>query len=331
MFILGFSLIGSIGLVQGIVIEEVVVCHDFDASGCPIPQNVFPTSTDAVLVWVNMTDIHTNDTLVFEWWPPAGNLYDEQEWRAPYWTEDVPSYSRFTEIEIMGEEAENMPGEWAINIYNNGTWWGHVVFELVNEDISSLPDRENLPTNIIGILNVELPDSFNEGDNVSVSVQVGYNFSSPTDIAPSIWNNNSQTFVGSVEDTVNGLGIKTYDIDFIADAPGIVYYAVAYYVSGDEITYSEEAGLVPFHLEDENTDNGIKIPSIEDLGLPTDIDLDEIQNQIGDYVSQLKDAIPDDLTGIEDEIKERTGIPGYPVGALILGLAALMIMNRIRS
>ena len=41
-------------IVLGAVIKDVVVCHDFDSSGAPVPQEQFPVSTDAVFVWVNM-------------------------------------------------------------------------------------------------------------------------------------------------------------------------------------------------------------------------------------------------------------------------------------
>jgi hypothetical protein len=321
------------GIVYGAVIEDVVVCHDFDNSGTPIPQDQFPVSTDAVLVWVNMTNVHVNDTLTFEWWPPSGELYHKETWTASQGVESTPSYNMFTEIEIQGEPAENMPGEWSVNIYNNGTWWGHAVFELVTESTPSSPNTNNLSTNALGITKIKTPDSFNVGDNVSVKVTVGYSFNKATDIAPSIWDNNSQSFVGGVNDNVNGQGTKTYDIVFVADDPGTVYYVVAYYTKNENVVYDNQTGLVPFRLEDKSTDVGVSIPSIEDLGLPKNINVDEIKNQISNYVDKLKNlnvTIPDDLSGIKKEVEQRTGIPGYPIGALLLGAATLVWLKRRR-
>ena len=329
--VLCLSLLGTFSVAYGLVIEDVVVCHDFDVNGNPVPMDQFPVSIDAVFVWVNMTDLYANESMVFEWWPPSGEVYHIEEWYAPFWVGPGSTYSMFTEIEIMGEPAETMPGVWAVDIYNNETWWGHAAFELVDEGTPSLPDPGDVPMNVMGITNVETPDGFNEGDNVTVKVTVGYNFEEPTDIAPSVWNNRTQTFVGTVEDTVSGMGVKTYDISFIADEPGTSYFMVAYFVNGSDIVYTDEVGIVPFRLEDETAGPGVDIPSLEDFGLPTEIDLEEIQNQITDYVSRLRDLIPDDLSEIEDEVRERTGIPGYPLEALVLGASALVYALRRRD
>lgn len=96
-----YTLLGS-NVVLGAVIEDAFVFNQFDNIGTPIPGDVFPTSVDAVRVWINMTDVNANDTILFEWYPPSGNLYHSEEWIAPVWVESAP-YSTFTEIEIMGE------------------------------------------------------------------------------------------------------------------------------------------------------------------------------------------------------------------------------------
>ncbi len=268
----------------------------------------------------------------FEWWSPNDGEYFTETWTAPAWIETTPHYSRFFEIEIMGEPAEKMPGEWVVNILNNGTWWGHAVFELVDEGTPSIPNTpQDVPSNVMAITDIQTPGSYNTGENVTVSVTVGYNFDTATDIAPSVWNNRTQIFVATAEDTVSGMGTKNYDLEFVADEPGTDYYLVAYFVDKGDIIYTDEVGIVAFRLEDTDIDTGIEIPSLDDLGLPTDINIDQIQDQIGNYIDQLSNlnlTIPDELSDIEDTIKEQTGIPGFPVEALILGAAALLVTRK---
>jgi len=321
------------GAVNAAVINEVIVCHDFDANGHPIPQYEFPVTLDVVTVWLNMTDLHENDTLSFEWWPPSGELYHTETWVAPPGIESMPYYELMVDIEIMGDPAENMPGEWSCNIYNNGSWWGHAVFELTSEGAS--PSMENIPSNVMAITDIQLPTNYTPGENVTISVTVAYNFDQTTDIGPSVWNNKTQTFIATVEDTVTGMGTKTYDLTFVADEPGTVYFMVAYFVNSvGDIDYTDEVGLVPFRLEDTNIDTGVEVPSIDDLDLPTDIDLNEIQDQISEYIDKLSNlniTIPDELGDVEEEVKRITGIPGYPIGSLVLGAAAALYLTRRKN
>ena len=328
--LLGFTLL-STGIAYGIVIEDVIVCTDFDDNFNPIPNNQVPVTDDAVFVWVNMTDINPGETMLFEWWPPSGELYHEETWVAPDWITTTNHYSMFVEIEIMSDPAEDMPGEWSCNIYNNGTWWGHAVFELVDESTPSGPGTTQ--QNGMAITNIVTPGTYNEGDDVTVSVTVGYSFDTATDIAPSVWNNKTQIFVATAEDTVSGTGTKTYDLEFVADEPGTDYYMVAYYVEGGDIIYTDEVGIVAFKLEDADVDTGVEIPSLDDLGLPTDINVDQIKNQINEYIDMIGDlniTIPDELGDVEEKVKEVTGIPGFPVEAIVLG-AAILLAKRRRS
>jgi hypothetical protein len=326
--LLGFTLL-STGIAYGIVIEEVVVCTDFDNNGYPIPNDQAPVTDDAIFVWVNMTDITPGETMLFEWWPPSGELYHEETWVAPDWIDSTPHYSMFVEIEIMGDPAEDMPGVWSCNIYNNGTWWGHAIFELVDESIPTGPSTTQ--QNGMAITNIMTPGTYNEGDDVTVSVTVGYSFDTATDIAPSVWNNKTQMFIATAEDTVSGTGTKTYDLVFVADEPGTDYYMIAYYVEGEEIIYTDEVGIVAFKLEDTDVDTGIELPSLDDLGLPTDINVEQIQNQINEYIDMIGDlniTIPDELGDVEEKVKEVTGIPGFPIEALALGAAVLLAKRR---
>lgn len=326
--LLGFTLLSTVAA-YGIVIEDVVVCTDFDDDFKPIPNDQVPVTDDAVFVWINMTDITAGETILVEWWPPSGELYHEETWVVPEGMAPTPSYSRFFEIEIMSDPAEDMPGQWSCNIYNNGTWWGHAVFELVDESTPSGPVTTQ--QNGMAITNIVTPGTYNEGDDVTVSVTVGYNFDTATDIAPSVWNNKTQMFIATAEDTVTGTGTKTYDLEFVADEPGTDYYMIAYYVEGEDIIYTDEVGIAAFKLEDTDVDTGIEIPSLDDLGLPTEIDVEQIQNQITEYIDMIGDlniTIPEELGDVEEKVKEVTGIPGFPVTALALGVAALLAKRR---
>ena len=316
----------------GAVIEEVVIFGDFDNNGNIIPCDVFTPADDIVGIWFNLSDVSPGDNIIIEWWPPSGELYKVHNWTAPSWVQYNSDWDMWEDIEIMGDPAENMPGVWAADITVNGTWYGHAVFEIVDESTPSGPGTpEDVPSNVMAITDLQTPGTYNSGENVSVSVTLEYNFDQSTDIAPSVWNNKTQTFVATVEDTVSGVGSKTYDLEFVADEKGTDYYLVAYYVDGQDIVYTDEVGIVAFKLEDTDVGTGIEIPSLEDLGLPTDIDIDEIKNQITDYVGQLRDLIPDDLSDIEDEVRERTGIPGFPLEALVLGASALVYALRRRD
>ena len=196
---------------------------------------------------------------------------------------------------------------------------------------SSTP--QDVPSNAMAITNLQTPGNYNPGENVIVSVTVAYNFDSTTDIAPSVWNNKTQTFVATAEDTVSSTGTQTYDLEFVADEPGTDYYMIAYYVDNGDIVYTDEVGIVPFRLEDTSIDTGVKLPSLEDLGLPTDINVEEIQQQIGEYIDKLGDlniTIPEDLGQVEEQVKQLTGIPGFPIEALVLGAAVLVFAARRR-
>lgn len=69
-------------------------------------------------------------------------------------------------------------------------------------------------------------------------------------------------------------------------------------------------------------------PSFENIELPSNIDVDEIKNQINDYIGYGLELIenievPEELKEVEETIKEQTGIPGYPVTSIMAGLALL--------
>jgi len=64
--------------------------------------------------------------------------------------------------------------------------------------------------------------------------------------------------------------------------------------------------------------------------------MDQITSVLEDTYQQglelLKNIeIPDEVSQIEEEIKERTGIPGFPVEAILTGAAAVGLALRKRD
>lgn len=315
-------------MVSGLLVREIVIFHDMDADGHPIEKLDFYQDSDAVLLWVNMTDIKENDTIVFDWRNPAGELYTSQEWVAPSWIDSVPYYSMFTEIEIKSEPAENMLGMWDVTISVDDEWWTHS-FSLNggNEDGTSTSTGD-----YFAITDLRKPSSYTPGENVTMTLTLEYSFSSETNVAPSIWNNNTWTFIATEEDTLVGTGTKTYDLEFMADETGTAYYAIAYFIENEEIIYDEYHGIVPFVLESDG-DTQQSLPSLDDIDLPSNIDVDEIKSQINDYIGYGLEFIenievPDELKEVEETIKEKTGIPGYPVDSILAGATLLGLYLR---
>ncbi len=330
MFLTLFSVVmlfSMVSTVSGLVIREIVFFHDMDVNGHPIEQLDFYQDTDVVMLWVNMTDIQVNDTITFEWRNPAGEMYTTQEWIAPSWIGSTPSYSMFEEIEIMGDPAENMLGMWdvKISVGDEWHWWS---FSLNGGTANG---SSATSTDYMAITDVKKPTSYTPGENVTLTITVDYSFASETDVAPSVWNNNTWTFIATEEDTLVGTGTNTYDLEFMADEAGTAYYAIAYFVEDGNIIYDENHGIVPFVLESDGGQS--TIPSLDNIDLPSNIDVDEIKNQINDYIGYGLDfieniEIPDELKDVEDTIKEKTGIPGYPVDSLLAGAALLGLYLR---
>ncbi len=334
----GFTLLTTCAAF-GAIIQEVVVCSDFDTNGNPIPNDQIPVTDDAVFVWVNMTDIHAKDTLLFEWWPPSGELYYEETWTAADWLDNTPHYSMMSEIEIMGEPAENMPGEWAVNIYNNGTWWGHAVFYIIDgsssSDSSTGSDSEVIRGYYIWVTDVRVVGDVALGQNTTIEVDLEYNFLG-IPLALTVIDENSDVR-SQISDTIQGNGKKTYTMSMktLETDDTSFFAAIAYYFIDGRWTYMDPNGYMPFTLGQgggSGSSDGIELPDGIDFSA---IDMEQITSKLNDTIQKgldiLKDVeIPDELSDIEDTIKEKTGIPGYPVEALVLGAAVLVYASRRR-
>ena len=333
--LLGITLLYScITTVSGLVVQDIVIFKEMDVDFYPIEQLNFYQDDDAVRVMVNVTDPHVNDIITFEWRNPAGEVYLTQEWVAPPGVEGASFYDLYSEIEIQGDPAENMLGMWVVKISSDGGWWNHSFS--INGGTSDESSTTPASSDYLVISDIQLPSSYNPGENVTVGLTLDYSFEAQTDIAPSVWNNNTWMFISTVEDSVVGSGSKTYNLEFMADDPETVYYILAYYIENEEIVYDEYHGLESFVLDLSTGGSSLTPSSGDNIKLPTDINVDEIKSQINDYIGYglefiEKIEVPDELKDVEETIKEKTGIPGFPFEALVAGATLLGLALKRRS
>jgi len=323
--------------VYGAVIEEVMIFGDWDNNGNRIPKDIFTTQAEFVGIWFNLSDVNPGDNIIIEWYPPSGNIYKVHNWTAPSWVQPHSNWDMFEEIEIKADPAENMPGVWAADVYNNGTWWGHAVFELVS-DGSNGTDSGSGGAEVIRGYYIEVTDvrpvgEIVFGQNVTVEVDIKYNFLE-VPLVPTIMDQNYEVR-GDTSDTIQGDGEKTYTITmWTTESDESMYFAVvAYYYIDGNWTFQDPWGVKPFTLGGGGViPDGIKLPEGIDF---SDIDIDKITSTLNDTIQKgldkLKDVIPDDLSEIEDEVRERTGIPGFPLEALALGASVLVYAARRRD
>ena len=320
----------------GAVIDEVMIFGSWDNNGNRVPQDVFTTQADFVGIWFNLSDVSPGDNIIIEWYPPSGDLYKMHNWTAPSWVQPHSSWDMWEDIEIKADPAENMPGVWSANVYNNGTWWGHAVFELVSDGSTgtgsgSGGDDEVIRGYYIEVTDVRPVGEVVFGQNVTIEVDIKYNFLE-VPLVPTIMDQNYE-IRGDTSDTIQGSGEKTYTITmWTTESDESMYFAtVAYYYIDGNWTFQEPWGVKPFTLEGGGIiPDGIELPEGIDF---SDIDVDEIASALNDTIQRgldvLKDIeLPDELSEIEEEVRERTGIPGFPFEAIALGAASLVYALR---
>ena len=173
------------------------------------------------------------------------------------------------------------------------------------------------------------------GQNVTIEVDVKYNFLE-VPLVPTILDHNYEVR-GKTSDTIQGYGNQTYTIQMEThETDDTAYFAVmAYYFIDGNWTYMDPNGYMAFTLGQSGATNDPDAVDLPDTIDFSDIDVEKISNLLNDTIQRgleiLDDVdIPDELSGIEDTIKEQTGIPGYPVLSLILGAAMLVYMARRR-
>lgn len=244
------------------------------------------------------------------------------------------------DMEIMGDPAEDMPGLWAANIFVDGTRWGDVTFELVTDGGSSDSSTDTGDDEVIRGYYVWVKDVRTVGDvvlgqNVTLMVDIEYNFLE-VPLVPTILDQDFE-IRGKTSDTISGNGENTYTISIkTRETDDTAYFAVmAYYFIDGNWTFMDPHGYMPFTLSQGGVSDDPTVVDLPDNIDFSDIDLDKFRKTFNDTIQKGLDLlgdvdVPDELSGIEDTIKERTGIPGYPVEALILGILVLVYYVRRR-
>jgi hypothetical protein len=345
LLLLGFAfLLSSMGTASAAVIEEVIVTGDFGLDGFPAGEQLVytPQDDDAVYVWFNMTEVYANDKVTFKYIQPSGVVYYTDEWVAFDWLAGE-SYNTFSEIEVQASPAADLPGMWSLEVYNEDTLWTKIAFEIVSDGASTDSSSDSSDVKIRGyyiwVEDVKTVGDVVIGENATVEITIKYNFPIQSPLVPSIFDDEFQ-LRGDASDEIQGSGETTYTISMYTQTgdESKVFYAVAYYFVDGNWTFMESGGYMPFTLEGGSSDGtgspgGIEIPNGFDL---SGIDVDQITSTLNDTFQKGLDLlenveIPEELSNIEETIKEQTGIPGFPVEALIVGATALGYALRKRN
>jgi len=345
LLIVSFAfLMSSVYTASGAVIQEVIMTGDFGLDGLPVgDQFVFiPQDDDAVYVYFNMTDVYAGDTITFKYIQPSGAVYHLDEWVAYDWL-NGESYNTFSEMEVQASPAADLTGMWSLDVYNEDTLWMQIPFEIVSDGSSSGTTDDTSNTIIRGyyvfVKDVKIVGDVVLGQNVTVEMTIEYDYPIQSPLVPSIFDENFE-LRGDTFDEILDDGEETYTISMttrIGD-DSKVFYAVAYYFVDGNWTFMESGGYMPFTLS-EGSSGATSLPSGSELpdGLDlSDINMDQITSVLEDTYQKglelLKNIeIPDEVAQIEEEIKERTGIPGFPVEAILIGAAAVGLVLRKRD
>ena len=344
LLILSFTiLLSSISTVSAAVIQDVIVTGDFGLDGLPAGEQLvfIPQDDDAVYVWFNMTEVYANDKVTFKYIQPSGAVYYTDEWIAFDWLAGE-SYDTFSEIEVQASPAADLPGKWSLEVYNEDTLWTKIDFEIVSDGASTDPSGDTSDELIRGhyiwVEDVKTVGDVVIGENATVEITIEYSFPGQSPLVPSIFDENFE-LRGQVSDEIQDSDEVTYTVSMETREgdDSKVFYAVAYYFFDGNWTFMEPGGYMAFTLS-EGSSGGSSTPS--GSGLPdgldlSDIDMDQITRALEDTFQKGLDMlenieIPEEVSQIEEVIKEKTGIPGFPIEAILVGAVAigLALMKR---
>lgn len=361
LLLLGVALF-TVPFVSATEIHEVRLFGAFDMDGNPGPnQSVFTQADEMVAIWFNITDADMRDSIIMEFKTPSGELYVPFNWTPPFVIEDGVYWEVWEDLEIIGDwrskdpdvAMTDMPGTWSVVITVDGQWWATLPFAVVSDGTSSTttgstgtttgstgttPDDDTkIRGYYVHVTDVVPVGSVTLGQNATVDVTVEYNFMQ-VPMVISILDDQFEPR-GTVSDEIGDYGEATYSISMVTEAgdTGKMFYAIAHYFIDGNWTYMDPGGYMAFTLEDGAVDpespGGVSVPGGFDL---SGIDMEEISRTLNetlkiglDYIKDIE--VPEELSDIEDTIKEKTGIPGFPVEAVIVGASLLGVVLRRRD
>ena len=170
------------------------------------------------------------------------------------------------------------------------------------------------------------------GRNVTIEMVIEYNFPILSPLVPTIFNEDFEP-IADTSDELQGAGENTYTLSMSTSSgdDAKTFYAVAYYYVDGNWTFNDPGGYMPFTLSADSSGGSLIPDSFE---LP-DIDIDQITSTLNETFRKGLDLlenieIPDEVSQIEEAIKERTGIPGFPVEAILVVAAAVGLALRKR-
>lgn len=353
LLLLGLTILTtSTCLVSAAVIEDYMIFGEFDINGGPVgEQLVFGPDDDFVGVWFDLSDVSQGDEIIIEFLSPNGDEYVTLNWTAPSWIEDGSTWDFWEDIEVHGDWRAadpsimmyDAPGTWTAHVTVNGTWWDHLVFEVVSVQSdtggstdTSTDDDTKIRGYYVHVTDVNPVGQVTLGQNATVEATVEYNFMH-VPLVVSILDDQFEPR-GTASDEIGDYGESKYTLSMTTQ-PGDsdkVFYAVAHYFIDGNWTFMEPGGYMMFTLEGgsltPDSSGGIGTPGFD----ISDIDMDQITSTLNDSFQRgldiLKNVeVPDELSGIEETIKERTGIPGFPVGALVAGVSLIGLALRRRD
>ena len=352
----------SIPMVSGTVITEVRLFGEFDMNGNPgANQFVFTQEDEMVAIWFNLTDATQGDSIIIEFMTPSGELYVPFNWTPPFVIQDGTYWEMWEDLEMMGDwrskdpdvAMTDIPGTWSAIITVDGQWYATLPFEVVPDGSSSTstgstgtstgstdtpPDDDTkIRGYYVHVTDVTPVGEVTIGQNATIEVTVEYNFMQ-VPLVVSILDDQFEPR-GTASDEIGDYGESLYSISMETKTgdEGKMFYAIAHYFIDGNWTYMDPNGYMAFTLEggavDPGSPDGVEIPGGFDL---SDIDVDQITSTLNETFQRgldlLKDVeIPEELGDIEETIKEKTGIPGFPYEAIIVGTSLLGLALRKRD
>jgi len=309
-------------IASGATVDEIIVFHDMDAEGIPIANVSYPNTVDYVRLWVRLSDVQENDTVTVTWTDPVGNWYSHEEVQLPPFGDGSKLYSFVDELKVSGEAAAEKRGStWTVGVRNEHFEGVALIFDI----------HEAVRGTYYNVLRVTPVGSVVIGEPVTVEVVIEYNVIVSLPILPSIYNE-SLSLVAYTSDEILGEGERTYTLTVPTGAgdDSRVFYAVAnYYVDG-EWRYNDPGGYMAFTLSGDST------PSEDDKGIDfSSINVDQLSEALNNTLQEGLDFVENldlpNATDLEETIREKTGIPGFPFMAILLSISLIAVYLRNRE